>query len=190
MVLRTGQSLVDAAAEFAAELLSATGARWQHTQGVVQRAAHAASAVAKLDRPVLIAAAYLHDVGYAEPLRRSGFHPLDGARFLQQQGWPAMIVGLVAHHSGARFVAAVRGLSAELHEFHDQAFLSGPLADAVTYADQTTTPDGGPVDLETRMAEMLRRHGPESPNARCHHVRAPALRAAVAATECRLQGAA
>ena len=124
-------------------------------------------------RPVLRAATYLHDIGYAEPLRQSGFHPLDGARFLQEQGWPALVVGLVAHHSGARFVADVRGLSAELLEFDDQRFLSGPLADAVTYADQITGPERRAVDVETRMTEMLRQHGPDSPNARCHSVRTP-----------------
>jgi hypothetical protein len=127
---------------------------------------------------------------HAEPLQRSGFHPLDGARFLQQQGWPPLVVGLVAQHSGARFVADVRGLSAELLEFDGERFVAGALADAVTYADQTTGPDGRAVDIEPRMADMLRRHGPDSPNARCHQVRAPALRSAVAATEDWLRGSA
>jgi hypothetical protein len=30
------------------------------------------------DRPVLIAAAWLHDIGYAPGLPETGFHPLDG----------------------------------------------------------------------------------------------------------------
>jgi hypothetical protein len=183
------QGLVDKAHDLAEELLGPVGSRWSHTQGVAARAASAAAAVDEQDRPILVAAAYLHDIGYAEPLRESGFHPLDGARFLQRQGWPTLIAGLVAHHSGARFVAAVRGLSPELLEFDDEAFMSGPLADAIIYADQTTGPDGQPIDLERRMADMLRRHGPDSPNARCHHVRAPILRAAVKATEDRLRAA-
>lgn len=190
MALRDGRKLVDSAARLAEELLAPVGSRWQHTQGVAARATSAASAVAESDRSILIASAYLHDIGYAEPLRRSGFHPLDGARFLQQRGWPVVVVGLVAHHSGARFVAAVRGLSSEAADFDDVRYVSGALADALTYADQTTAPDGTAVDLETRMVEMLRRHGPDSPNARCHHLRAPVLRAAVAATETRLLAAA
>jgi putative nucleotidyltransferase with HDIG domain len=186
MTLRAGRDLVGEARALAEDLLAPVGSRWHHTQGVAARAASAAAAVTAPDRPVLVAATYLHDIGYAEPLQRSGFHPLDGALFLQEQGWPALVVGLVAHHSGARFVAEVRGLSAELKPFDDERFVCGPLADAVTFADQTSGPDGGVVDVETRMADMLRRHGPHSPNARCHGLRAPVLRAAVAATERRL----
>jgi HD superfamily phosphodiesterase len=35
---------------------------------------------------VLVAACYLHDIGYALALARGGFHPLDGARFLRALG--------------------------------------------------------------------------------------------------------
>ena len=33
-----------------------------------------------------MAAAWLHDIGYAEELLDTGFHPLDGARFLASAG--------------------------------------------------------------------------------------------------------
>ena len=33
------------------------------------------------DCELLVAAAFLHDVGYAPSLNRLGFHPVDGARF-------------------------------------------------------------------------------------------------------------
>jgi HD superfamily phosphodiesterase len=38
--------------------------RWLHTQGVANRAAELAGTVRKKDRPVLITAAWLHDIGY------------------------------------------------------------------------------------------------------------------------------
>jgi HD superfamily phosphodiesterase len=38
------------------------------------------------DGDVLVAAAFLHDVGYAPSLNRLGFHPGDGARFLRGHG--------------------------------------------------------------------------------------------------------
>ena len=50
--------------------------RWLHTQGVATRAAELATTVAPEDRSVLIAAAWLHDIGYAPALRDTGFHPL------------------------------------------------------------------------------------------------------------------
>jgi hypothetical protein len=51
------------------------GRRWRHTQGVAARAREAAAVLPLADRDVLEAAAWLHDVGYAPALVRSGFHP-------------------------------------------------------------------------------------------------------------------
>jgi len=135
----------------------------------------------------VIAAAWLHDIGYAAPLRCSTFHPLDGAWYLREHAWPEQLAGLVAPHSAARFVAADRGLAGPMADFPAARFAAGAVADALTYADQTTGPDGQVMDVEVRMAEMLRRHGPESPNARVHTQRAPVILAAVRRTEQRLR---
>ena len=61
-----------------------------------------------------MAAAWLHDIGYAPGLQQTGFHPIDGALHLRSAGWPDAMCDLVAHHSGSRFVAAARHLAAEL----------------------------------------------------------------------------
>lgn len=180
-------ALVEDARDLAEQLLAGTGDRWQHTRAVARTAADAAGAVPEADRPALVAAAWLHDIGYASALHRSGFHPLDAAWYLQDRGWPPLVVGLVAHHSGARFVAAVRDLAPLLEPFADRSSVEGPVTDALTYADQTTGPDGRAMDVEERMADMLRRHGPDSPNVRCHPERGPVLRAAVHATAERLR---
>ncbi|GAB3846378.1 hypothetical protein GCM10027610_064350 [Dactylosporangium cerinum] len=123
-------------------------------------------------------------------LRRTGprhrLPPLDGARFLRRSGWTDRISALVAHHSGACYVAEVRGLHHELAEFPREL---SPVADALTYADQTVGPDGTRVDVRARMAEMLARHGANSDNARVHHLRAPDILAAAERVEHRLRGA-
>jgi len=62
----------------------------------------------------LVAAAWLHDIGYAPGLVQTGFHPLDGARFLRRAGADGQVVSLVAYHSRARVEADVRGLGTEL----------------------------------------------------------------------------
>ncbi|MGY1594934.1 HD domain-containing protein [Geodermatophilus sp. SYSU D00708] len=180
----TDHDLVAFARGLAGDLLAGLDGRWRHTRGVARRAADAA--VSEADRPVLVAAAWLHDIGYAAPLHRSGFHPLDGAWHLQEHHCPEPLAGLVAHHSAARLVAAVRGLGEPMRAFPAGRYARGPVADALTYADQTTGPDGQQVDVEDRLAEMLRRHGPDSPNARVHAQRAPEIRAAVHRTEQRL----
>ncbi|MBB5868792.1 putative nucleotidyltransferase with HDIG domain [Allocatelliglobosispora scoriae] len=176
-----GQARV--AQSLAQVLLAGVGTRWQHTQGVAARAEEIAEAVHPADREVLIAAAWLHDIGYSPALHESGFHPLDGAQYLAAHDWPLRLCALVAHHSGAIYVAEQVGLASELVEF---AVEVSPVADALTYADQTTGPAGQPMSMADRMAEMLARHGDGSAQARAHQVRASYLTAAVERVEHRL----
>jgi putative nucleotidyltransferase with HDIG domain len=163
----------------AESLIGDSGNRWNHTAGVAAKAAELADRL-DLDPDVLVAAAWLHDVGYAAPIALTGFHPLDGAVHLSGKGWPARIAGLVAYHSGARFVAAARGLGEQLAAFPDERSL---MADALTYADQTTGPSGLRVDPEARYTEMLLRHGPCSWNAKVDGSRRPHLRGVAARVE-------
>lgn len=159
----------------AAALLTGLGDRWGHVQAVAAQARRVSAALAPEDRPYLIAAAWLHDVGYAPPLNRLGFHPVDGARYVRQQG-QERLASLVAYHSGARFEAEERGLVDALAEFVPE---DGPLLDALTYADMTTGPAGQRVDLEERIAEILERYPPDDPVHRAVSRSHPVLREAV-----------
>jgi hypothetical protein len=176
--------LVREARDLAQTLLAGLPQRWRHTIKVAQRAESVSVTVeTATEADELVAAAWLHDIGYAPALHATGFHPLDGARHLFYHGWPPAIAGLVAHHSDADDVAAIRGLAGQLAEFPAQP---GPVADALTYADQTIGPDGRTMTLDQRLAEMLRRHGPDSPNAAAHPRREPILREAVRRVDQRL----
>jgi hypothetical protein len=146
--------------------------RWRHSRGVAHRAQRLAATVQNRDRPTLVAAAWLHDIGYAKALRVTGFHPLDGAIYLRDKGWPARVCALVAHHSGARFVPDDRGFAPILAEFE---FEDDAISDALTYADQTIGPGGKPMTITYRIAEAITRHGPDSPNARARVNRIPHL---------------
>lgn len=150
--------LVTWAAQEAERRLSAIGSRWAHTQGVVHRARALESLVPPADRPLLVAGAYLHDIGYAPELRASGFHPLDGALWLGGQGLERLAC-LVAHHSGARFEAHARGLGAALDAFPEEQSVS---ADVLTYCDLTTDTDGREVTPPVRLAEIQHRYGADS----------------------------
>lgn len=157
--------------------------RWQHTIAVAARAEELAGAVDPADRDVLVVAAWLHDIGYGAMAAETGFHPLDGARYLDRHGWPARISALVAHHSGADFLAIAYGRYEQLGAYPHE---NSPVSDALTYADQTTGPSGEPMAVAPRMAEAIRRHGPDSPHARVHHVRGPYLLATADRVEQRL----
>jgi len=178
--------LVADARTLAADLLVGLDERWRHTQAVADRAVAVAAVLPEGERAALVAAAWLHDVGYAAALRRSGFHPLDAAWYLRDARWPDPVPGLVAHHSAARFVAAARGLGGPLRAFPASRYAVGPVADALVYADRTIGPAGRDMDVEERLAEMLRRHGPHSAQAIAHARRAPAIRLAVRRTQLRM----
>ncbi|MEU4563763.1 HD domain-containing protein [Actinoplanes sp. NPDC023936] len=131
--------------------------RWSHSQGVGRKAESVAHLVGD-DAAALVASAWLHDVGYAPDLVKTGMHQLDGARYLRDVAKvDDLVCRLVAHHSCAHIEARNRGLSDQLAaEFPP---VEGLLSDAITYADMTTTPDGEPVEVEQRLAEILSRYG-------------------------------
>lgn len=113
------------------------------------------------DAELLEAAAWLHDIGYSPDLVATGFHPLDGARYLRDVHHADPVVcSLVGHHSCADIEAEERGLADQLsHEFP----LADPvLNDALAYCDMTTTPTGDMVSVHDRLSEIRNRYGPRS----------------------------
>lgn len=147
-----------AARALAAGQLSAMGERWQHVEAV---GVTCEALVVQHGIPAYVGcAAWLHDVGYAPALALSGFHALDGARFLTRAGAPAEVECLVAHHSGAEFEAAERGLSAQLAEFQ---WPPPSHLDVLTLVDMTTGPDGQPVSVMNRLEGILSRYERDDP---------------------------
>jgi len=172
------------ARELAARLLVGLPDRWAHTVAVAARAEDLTEVVDPDDRELLRAAAWLHDVGYSPNIAVTGFHLLDGARFLDREGLPPRLCALVAHRSGTRFAARFLGPHLQLRTYRDE---HSTVTDALAYADQTVGARGEPLPLEVRLADMLRHHGPGSPQAAVHEIRAPYLRAAADWVEQRLR---
>ncbi|WNZ12168.1 HD domain-containing protein [Streptomyces sp. 11x1] len=134
--------------------------RWKHSLGVAERARSIAAALGP-DAELLEAAAVLHDIGYAPDLAKTGFHPLDGARYLRDvEQADERVVRLVAHHSCAWMEAEARGLRDELEsEFPRE---TPELIDALCFCDMNTTPDGTPTNPVDRVNEIAGRYGPDS----------------------------
>jgi len=138
--------------------------RWSHIQGVAARARTLAATVGE-DRDLLEAAAWLHDIGYLPSLASTGLHALDGARYLRDvQHADPMLCRLVAHHSCAIIEAEERGLADVLRR--EFAPPPQPLADALTCCDMTTSPDGDPMNVDRRLAEIRHRYGSGHPVSR------------------------
>jgi len=81
--------------------LTSLGDRWLHTVAVARQAEQVASVLALPDDELLVAAAWLHDIGYAPALAVTGFHPLDGAVYLDRLGHRRLAC-LVANHTAPR----------------------------------------------------------------------------------------
>ncbi|MFF7155346.1 HD domain-containing protein [Streptomyces sp. NPDC008139] len=170
------------------ELARSLPRRWVHSEGVAARAETLAEIVG--ERAALIrSAAILHDVGYAPRLAVTGFHPLDGARFLRDEHRvDERVTRLVANHSFALLEAEERGLrevlEAEFPLLEDQL-----LVDALVYCDMTTTPDGEPTSARERVAEIVGRYGAESIVGRFIRRAEPEIHAAVTRVEAAMRNA-
>ena len=176
--------MVAIAADLTQHILDSDPDRLAHSKAAARRAEFLTLTVEPECAALLVAAAWLHDIGYAPRLRDTGFHPIDGARHLQIIGWPPAICNLVAHHSGARFVASILHLDRQLEAY---PFSQDAMSDALTVADQTIGPKGQAMTLDERMSDMLKRHGPDSPNALAHPQREPYIRAAAMRVAARLE---
>lgn len=190
---RNGSSLIEVAQAVAERLVAPLGRRWTHVQAVAARAEELKAAVRVEGDPdewnlaaetLLVAAAWLHDIGYREELVKSGLHAADGADYLKMHGCPARIVNLVAHHSGARFEAAQRGISHVLSEY---PFEDDALSDALTTADLTTGPAGERFTYDERIDEVFHRYPVDHPVHQFWLKARPVIGAAVARTEERMR---
>ncbi|WP_280434432.1 HD domain-containing protein [Nocardia carnea] len=155
--------------------------RLAHVEGVARQAARAEEVVD--DPTLLVAAAWLHDIGYAPDIERLGFHPVDGAEFLRDHGVSDRLCALVANHSCACVEARRRGIQIEWPDEETE------LRDALWWADMTTTPTGGTTAVRERIAEVQARYGPEHVVAQSVAEAAPYLLGASDRTEARLGAA-
>src|SRR5690242_19744204 len=84
--------------------------RWAHSRGVGLKA-RSIRDIAGEHADILEAAGFLHDIGYAPSVRDTGFHPLDGARYLRDRTKaPNLLCLLVANHTGGLIEAEERQL--------------------------------------------------------------------------------
>jgi HD superfamily phosphodiesterase len=152
------KDLINWAKNEAETLLIDMPQRLKHIKSVGKRAEYVSKILDESDREILIAAAYLHDIGYSEKLNKTNFHPLDGAVYLKNKGLER-IASLVAHHSCAENEAKLVGIYDKLSEFKcdDELVLN-----ALSYCDWTTSPFGEKVTVEERINEIIERFGADS----------------------------
>ncbi|WP_433196667.1 HD domain-containing protein [Nocardia sp. CA-107356] len=143
-------------------LASLTESRRVHSLAVGRRLESVAHMLPEHLRQDAITAAYLHDVGYGYPV--TGFHPIDGANFLESLGYSPVVCHAVAFHSASVVEADVRGLDlAAFDRFKATNVDALDTVDAfVWWADMTTGPNGELLTVDERLDEILSRYEPGS----------------------------
>jgi len=123
--------------------------------------------------------ALAHDIGKVDSLHgmtHTGFHPLDGAAFAADRG-ELRLAALIAHHSGARYEAALRDLSIP-YPYEDSI-----INQIVAVVDASTLQSGVVVSITERLRDITDRYGPDSPPVRAMQAFWPELVAAVSAVD-------
>jgi hypothetical protein len=169
--LHEAEPQASAAEVLATRLLDALDGRLAHSATVAAQIERVAGLVESEWRSPARDAAWLHDVGYHPDLALTGFHPLDGARWLRGRHWPDETCRLVAWHTQSFEEARLSGLATELAaEFDPPPLLA---ACALAWADLTSSPSGERWGAERRLAEILDRypHGPSSTKRRAQRCR-------------------
>jgi hypothetical protein len=136
-----------------------TDDRRAHSVAAGRKAEAAAADIPAALRADVTVAAVLHDIGYGHV--ETGFHPLDGARFLARVGFSPAVCNLVLHHSASTYEAEERGIGLAVYaDFVVDQDLSEAHA-VLWWADLTTGPQGQNVTVEDRLDEICSRYGPD-----------------------------
>lgn len=110
----------------------------------------------------LILAAFLHDIGYSEKLKTTGFHPMDGAMFCYRNKLPKRIVSSVMFHSGAYYDAKRMNHNVKsFYEAYENTLTKKEklYIDLITFCDLHRSPKGEKVTFNERMNEIKARYG-------------------------------
>jgi hypothetical protein len=161
------------------QILGQDRCRWAHTLGVVRVVRESLTLVAFEERSLVLAAAYVHDLGHARPLRVTGCHALDGAMYVRAAGH-LQLASAVAQHSGARCEAALRGLEKEMSTF---TRMESSALDLLTYGDLKTDHQGCRCSVDERFEGIAIRYGNEHIVTRALRLAEPELRQSVSRVE-------
>lgn len=163
----------------ATELLAEVGSRLAHVLRAGNVAASLAGLFSEAEAELLVAAATLHDIGYAPRIAATGYHSLDGGLYLRRIGLSERLAGLVAHHSLAYLNAPDHGIV--LTDWFPRE--TGLLADALIFADMHAAPDGRHIHHEDRFADIAGRHAYPNTGHRLELLREAVRRISQAAQE-------
>lgn len=166
---------------FVREALAKSPSRIEHIFAVGRKAKAAAETIKRrhpeieIDPDFVYCAALLHDIGYAESIAQTGFHPLDGYNFLCRSGYPDLAAAIVGHSSAPEH-AQLSGIS--LPDINDSV-----TAKIITYCDAHIKQGGAEVTYQERVNDIVSRYGTDSITVQACHRADPRIRAIISEIE-------
>ncbi len=107
-----------------------------------------------IDSKLAICAALLHDIGYADNINITGFHPIDGSNFLTKLGY-STLAELIIGHSCSPEEAELKGLQ----KITPSNALEAKL---ISYWDMRVMQGGRIVTYDQRLNDIIKRYGKDS----------------------------
>ena len=108
----------------------------------------------ELDESLAYCAALVHDIGYLESIAETGFHPLDGANFLEHQGF-SILADLIIGHSSSPEEAQLRGIDRPIP-------CNSLFTKVLTFWDMQVGPGGVYMSYAERCQDILFRYSEDS----------------------------
>ena len=155
---RVPDPLARYARECASMLLAGREAALARAETAARTVEAAAKALRRPRPEMLVASAYLHDIGTSEQAVRSGLPSVDGAVELLSMGWPDPVISLVAHQLQSRMIARYLDAGPQLALI---TRIQGWPADILDYAILTTGADGAIRPVEEGLAAVEREQAAE-----------------------------
>lgn len=153
-----GDILVWAQARYQ-EHLGPRSTRHRHVAACAEKVG-SALAVVPGDEDLALALVYLHDLGFCEQARGTGFSTLDCARFVRGLGAPDRVVDLLAHQFLGPVEAGFRGLQGYYRDFGPDE--RGPVRDLLWSVCLTTDSDGKDITVAQRCDAWWHRYADTS----------------------------
>ncbi|NDV25825.1 HAD-IIB family hydrolase [Desulfovibrio sp. JC010] len=110
----------------------------------------------------IVTAALFHDVGYSEKLKKTGFHPLDGAAYLAHCNAPEDVIRAVLWHSSTPVEIESLPEIKKIYDNFPGPDYESPIHKAVAYCDFRTSPLGESYSFGQRIVELEGRFGMDS----------------------------
>lgn len=140
------------------------GNRLKHSLGVKEKMKYMLNKlnIEEKRKKNLLISSELHDIGYSNKIKITGFHPLDGYTYLKNQLSLEIILPILMHSSAIELVKYENNNIMKIYTrkiLNIKNYINKFDIDILSYCDATTNSKGENVSLEERYKDISNRYG-------------------------------